>query len=325
MFSNIKTKWLVIIFAVLLLLVVLVLPKRDTKTNRSFNSDLANFEVDNVTAIYIYPKSSDDLITLEKEGDSWNVISPEGVTYSADVSQAENMLTTLNDMTAKRLVARDKSNWAQYQVNDSTGTRVQVLVGKKVVTDIYVGKFDYQQPQNANPYSRQQGIMTSYVRLTDEKDVYAVDGFLSMTFGRSANDLRNRKMVQFDRESATRFAFVTPEGNYNLIKQDSTWLLDGIIPDSTAMADFLSNIHNVQSGNFLNSADVLNQDAKYMLTIEADNLTEPIKIQAFVSDTTNRFAISTSQNKGSYFSGKNGLFEKFFVSKNELSNGSDDN
>lgn len=315
MFNKIKTKWLVILFSVLLVLVLLLLPKHTTKTNRSFKSDLADFEIDNVTEIYLYPKSSGDLITLEKEGDDWKIITPGGETFMADAAQADNMLTTLSEFTAKRLVAREKSKWAQYQVTDSLGTRVQVMDGKKVVVDMYIGKFDYQQPQNPNPYSRQQGIMTSYVRLSDDKDVYAVDGFLSMTFGRSAKELRNRKMVQFDKQSATRLAFVTPDGNYNLIKQDSVWLLDGIIPDSAAVADYLSNVSNMQSSEFVSRDNVLEQDAKYMLTIEANNLTEPLKIQAFASDTVNRYAISTSQNEGSYFSGKNGMFEKIFQSK----------
>ena len=323
MFSNIKIKWLAIIFIVLLLLVLVVLPKKNNTTNRSFKSDLADFETEDVTAIYIYPKSSGSLITLEKEGDNWKVVTPEGETYPADKNQAENMLTTLNELTAKRLVSREKSAWEQYQVNDSLGTRVQVLTGKKVVADIYVGKFDYQQAQNPNPYSRQQGIMTSYVRLANDKDVYAVDGFLSMTFGRSAQDFRSRKMVQFDRDKATRFSFTTPEGNFNLTKQDSLWLVDGVTADSATMADFLSNIHNVQTGAFVGKEAVLSQNPKYILTIEGTDMPQ-IKVEAFASDTTNNYALSSSLNQGSYFSGKGGLFDKFFKTKEAFIKGMTD-
>ena len=59
----------------------------------------------------------------------------------------------------------------RFQVTDSLGVRVKVESKGKIVSDIVIGKFDYQQP--TNPYDR-QGTMRTYVRLTDENEVYVI-------------------------------------------------------------------------------------------------------------------------------------------------------
>jgi hypothetical protein len=60
MFNNIKTKWLAGIFALLAALTVIVIIANNSKStisrNRTFKSEITDFDTAKVTQIIIYPK-----------------------------------------------------------------------------------------------------------------------------------------------------------------------------------------------------------------------------------------------------------------------------
>ena len=320
MFNKINIKWLAGIFLLLLLLVLLAMPRREKSTSRSFKSELTDFDSAKITAINIYPKNGGEMITLERNAGNWSVKDATG-TYNAANAQADEMIKTLFDLTAKRLASKSKDKQGYYQVDDSTGIRVQAIAGSKTVADVYVGKFNYQQPpQGANPYMRQQqGTMTTFIRMTKSNDIYAVDGFLSMTFGRTVADLRDRKVLGVNKDKVSKVSFNSPAGDFNLIKQDSIWMIDGLVTDSASAAEYISGLSFVSNSAFLTENAVMDKTPQYVLTIEAEDLTEPVKVNAYVSDTTNRFAITSSTNKGTYFSGNTGgLFDQLFPTKNSF-------
>ena len=59
------------------------------------------------------------------------------------------------------------------------------LVEGSILGDIYIGSFSYNQTTRKPK---------TYVRLNKEKDVFAVEGYLSMTFNRDLNGLRNKSI-----------------------------------------------------------------------------------------------------------------------------------
>ncbi len=323
MFNKLNTKWLVGIFAGLLLIVLLVTlndKKATLNRNRSFRSQLTDFDSARVTSVVIYPKSQKDQIVLKKDGRSWSV--QEGnKKYSADESAVKNAIENLISMTAIRMASRDKSSWKEFEVTDSSSTRVQVLTGKKVVADLFIGKFTYQQPKNANQYQymRQRGTLTSYVRIAGDDAVYALDGLLSMTFNRQASDFRNRVIIKSEAKDWNKLSFAIPGGSFNLIKQNEKWMIDGILADSASVAKYLNGIQNLSSVNYIDQPALDKTEPDYTLSIEGANLQNPIKIKAFRTDTANMYALTSSMNEGSYFSGKqSGLFTKIFVDKNSF-------
>jgi hypothetical protein len=286
MFKKIDIKWLAIVFVVLLALVVLV-TLIDTKStinqNRTFNSQLTDFDTVSVSSISIYPKSKNEQIQLIK---------------------------------ATRVAAKDKKAWGEFEVTDSAATHVQLMTNKKIVADIYIGKFTYKQPENANPYMQQRGIMTSYVRVAGKNEVYAVEGILGMSFNREANSFRNQTLIMAAKENLTKLNFSMPGGSYNLIKQNNKWMVNGLLADSASVDSYLSSISRLNNSNFIDEPILESTSPDYTLTIEGDNIPQPIKIKAFKADTANVFALTSSLNEGSYFSAKaSGLMEKIFVDK----------
>jgi hypothetical protein len=318
MFKKIDIKWLAIVFVVLLALVVLV-TLIDTKStinqNRTFNSQLTDFDTVSVSSISIYPKSKNEQIQLIKVDKDWK-IAIGNKKYTADENAVKNMLYSLITLKATRVAAKDKKAWGEFEVTDSAATHVQLMTNKKIVADIYIGKFTYKQPENANPYMQQRGTMTSYVRVAGKNEVYAVEGILGMSFNREANSFRNQTLIMAAKENLTKLNFSMPGGSYNLIKQNNKWMVNGLLADSASVDSYLSSISRLNNSNFIDEPILGSTSPDYTLTIEGDNIPQPIKIKAFKADTANVFALTSSLNEGSYFSAKaSGLMEKIFVDK----------
>ena len=193
MFRKLNYKKLIIIVAILLVIVVIVELINSGKGERSFKSDLVEIDTSKVSEIYLYPKAEDfEEIKISRLKQGWKV-EHEGQAYNADGSVIYNMLTELILLKPERVAANDKLRWEEFEVTDSTGVRIKVYENRKIVADVIIGKFSYQQP--SNPYAQRQGKMTTYVRITEEPEVYAVNGFLSMTFNRDINSFRNKNLV----------------------------------------------------------------------------------------------------------------------------------
>lgn len=320
MFNKLNFKWLVGIFIVLLALtvVVVILNKSESTAskNRTFRSELTSFDTASVSRITIIPKYGGTTINLFKREDKWLVTIDEK-DYNADAAAIKSMLTNLKTLRAIRVAAKSKDLWAKYEVNDSAATHVMVNEGKKIVVDIYLGKFSYQQPKNTNPYMyQQQGKMTSYVRLAGDRQVYAVDGMIAMSFNRHASDFRNRTLIRSNKENWNRLVFTLPESSFNLTKQGNNWMVDGLLADSASVASYLSSLAWLSSSNFTEESMLLSTTPSHTLIIEGENMEIPLKIQAFPADTTIGYAITSSLNNGTYFGGnKNDLYNKIFKEK----------
>ncbi len=325
MFNKISFKGLLAVFAVLLMLsIVVILLNRSNSAaskNRTFKSELTDFDTANVTHITIIPKLGGIPVDLFKHNEQWKV-SIDEQDYNADPSVVKGMLSNLMSLKATRVAANKKDQWAKYEVTDSAATHVLVNEGRKIVADIYLGKFSYQQPKNANPYMyQQQGKMTSYIRLAGDKQVYAVDGMIAMTFNRQGSDFRNRTLIRSKQENWNHLTFTTPENSYSLTKQGTNWTIDGLLADSASVASYISSMAWLNSSSFIEESVLTSNSAVYTLSIEGENMVAPIKIFAFPADTINIYAITSSLNNGTYFSGsKNGLFNKIFVEKDSFLN-----
>ena len=318
MFNKISIRTLAAVFVVLLAIVLIGIFSGNQKKSRSFKSDLAVFDTAQVSQIIVYPKSGGELITFKKRGNNWQV-SEAGETCNADNDQVRNMLITVSELKAKRLAGKGKEYWDKYEVTDSLGTRVKLSGGKKALADVYVGKFSYTQPpQSANPYQRQQGTMTSFVRLNNDKDVYAVDGYLAIMFNRKIKDYRDSKVLKVPKNSIEQITINQPDGVITIVKNDSVWMVDGLMADSTAMEDYLSELSFVRSTDFLPEAMKPMGSATHQLRLEGGNGILLGEVDAFFVDSTN-IAIAGSINEGTWFDGtKAELFTRLFKPKASL-------
>lgn len=321
MFSKFNIKWLAGIFVALLILVVIVKIRESSKTahnrNRTFTSQLTNFDSASVGSIYITPKSGKS-VHLYKDVKGWKVES-KGKKYNADINLVTNMIQQMKGLTAVSIAANGKDKWKEFQVTDSAATNVKFMNGNKTLMDIYLGKFSYKKPTNYNPYMRQQGNMTSYVRVNGDNRVYAVSGFLAMSFNRQANDFRNRQLISGDKNEWKQLSFKEGDKSFDLINKNGKWTIGGLPADSAATVKYLNSIERVYSSDFVADSVLKSNEPDYTLDISSGPKGESIQINAFKADTANAYALSSSLNEGTYFSGKKSkLMNKIFITKEQL-------
>jgi hypothetical protein len=324
MFRKLNLKTLVIILTVLV--AIYFIADMVGGNDRTFRSEIVKVDTANVTDIYISILKDKAEIRLKRTGGpaDWEV-SSAGSSFVADPNIVKNILAQFTEMKPERIAATSKDKWAQFEVSDSTGTHVIVKDGNSELANVYVGKFSYSQPpaqaqQQQNPYQQQQrGKMTSFIRVNKEDEVYAVEGFLKMTYQKDINSYRQKSLVNVNKDDLTRLVFNYPGfSTFSLIKNDTKWLLDGVVADSAKTAKYLTKIARLTSSDFLPPSTLKTGEATYKLTIEGNNIS-PIEIKAFPSDTLVKFVMTSSANVGAEFNGGKGkLFEKVFVDQTEF-------
>lgn len=307
MFRKINNKLVLAVLAVLLVIVALVQLIDSKKGNRTFKSVLVEVQTDEVTSVEIYPNSiNGKLIKLFKENDLWKVES-DGKKYNADPSTVGRMVEELNGLKPKSVAATNKENWAKFEVSDSLGTRVKLLKGSEVLTDLVVGKFSYQDPGN----------MTSYVRLASDKEVYGVDGMLAMSFDRNLNSFRDRTIIKSNKTDWTRLTFNYPaDSSFVLEKKGEKWMIGAMEADSALVAQYFNKVANLTDGSFADQKPVT--IPTHRLTIEGNNMIQKVEIAGYYIDTEN-FVIESNQNPDAWFKSKTSA-QKIFISSLNLIN-----
>jgi len=319
MFKKLNFKVLLVIFIALLAVFLITKMIENKKGERSFRKDLVTVSLEEVDGLtYIPEPSTGREIDLTKESEGWYVVA-DGITYNADGSVIENLISSLISLKPQRVAATSKSKWKEYQVTDSTGTRVTLFSEDKKIADLYIGKFSYQPQESTNPYQQQQGKMTSYVRLAGDKEIYAVEGFLKMSFQSDIKNLRLRSLIDINKEGIARVVYNYPgDASYTVSRMGTQFMIDGVVTDSTITDKYLATLARLSSLDFVDNVSFDFNNPSHKIIIESNSI-PPIELKAFEADTVNRFIITSSANPGSFFSGsENDLFGKAFVGKDEF-------
>jgi hypothetical protein len=319
MYRKFDLKKLLLILVILVAIVAIVLVADSKKGNRSFRASMFESDTAKVTRIVLQPKSDvENIVDIRREKDGWKVGSGNS-SFAADAMMVNDLLGSLTQLKTLRVAGNDKSKWNDFEVTDSTAMKVKVYTGRKLKSGLYIGRFNYQQPKNRNPYDyNQRGTMSTYVRLDGEKTVYLVEGFLAMTFNRSVNDFRNKTIIKADAKDLTKLTFTYPaDSSYILLKENGKWMINGIMADSALVAGYLNSLGWTNSQNI--SDDARPAGPLFTLKIDGNNFTAPVTVNAFVADTANKYFISSSQNDGVYFSDEDeGLIQRIFAGKSRF-------
>ncbi len=303
MFKKLSNKNLLIIIAVLGAIVLLVNYLDSSKSNRTFREELVSIDSAAVTQILLYPKATEHAeVKLEKIGDSWQVNLPNGKKASVPVDRIQGLIIELQKIKPMRLAATKRSRWSDFKT-DSSGTRVKVMEGEQTTLDIIIGRFDFNQ---------QARSATSFVRLYDDSSVYAVDGFLELSFNQGHDSFRDKGLIKTTASTIMQVNFVYPDSAFSIVKNGDRWLLDTLELDSTAVAGYLNTLAYTNGNKFIDDPDpAFIGSATYSLRIETMDV-GTITIDAYV-DSSNSI-VNSSQNPESYFDGNvNNLVKTLFV------------
>jgi len=243
-----------------------------------------------------------------RKGKDW-CVSQGDVSGRAEPRAANYIISQLEQISPDRLGSNDPKDWKQFNVNDSLGTRVVLLYDKDTALDVVVGRFSYIPQQKKS---------ISYVRLSGQKEVYAVDGFLSMNVANEFDNWRDKRLMPGDYPTWTKLTFTYPNDSGFVIQKDSNeqWVFnDGTMPDSLAAVTLIKDVSSQNYGSFVNTFDTTGKQPMFTLRAEGSDFS-PVLIKAYPADTANKYAISSTLNPGSFISGsKNGIFSKTFPSK----------
>ena len=274
----------------------------------SFKAELIAIDTAQVTTINVYPKSDEfQELTLQKENGQW--IATQGtVTTPANIGAVNSLLGNLNFIKTKRVAAKRQEKWADYEVEETSGSRIKVYAGTELLEDFIVGRFSFNQ-------QTRQGV--SFVRITKEDEVYAVDGFLSMTMGQGFDAYRNKNFLAVNQADVTQITVQNNDGTSQAYANlNGQWSKDGTAIDSTIMATYLTTIQNLSGSTFVDDVDEtqVNSMLYKTMTIAANNLRAPITIKCYRDPARELpYLFQSSQNEGAYFgSAEDGLFEKLF-------------
>jgi hypothetical protein len=319
MFKRFTSRILIIILIVLLAVyfVVTQLSSRD----RTFKDKILSFDSKNVTEILISDPKAKTEVKLELDGKEWKVLA-NGKTYNGDTNVVKNILKQLGDLQTKRFAGKGEDAWIKFQVTDTNAIKVTLMGKSDRVAELYIGRFSYSQPKGQEKQAMQQqqpkGEMNTYVRAAEDKEVYAVDGFMRMNFNRDFNSYRNKMLVNVKPNDITRIVYTYPDRKMTLEKQGTKWMVNGMPADSVKMTRYLSTMARLSSANFVD-IDLSAAQPAYLVNIEGTNFS-PVQVKAFpVADTNINFAISSSVNEGAFFNGKKSdFFKKIMIAEQEV-------
>jgi hypothetical protein len=309
-----NTKTLIILLAILA--IVLLVTNLNKKEDRTFRSELVDIDTTRVTKMEIMPKAgSGQTITITKTGDEWNLAS-EGKSYKPDASALRNILVELTRMRTERVAATSKADWQEFEVTDSTATRLKVYEGKEVVADVYLGKFSYSQPSGIqNPQQRQQTRMFTHVRLDGEDAVYVVEGFIKMSIQPNLDNYRTKVLCAAPVSDITRVTFRSPEDQFTVSLENGIWMLDGQPADSTMTVRYLQKVARLSGSVFIDDVKPQTPSPTHTVKVEGNNML-PVELKAYPADPENEYIVTSSLVPDAQYSGSNGeLFERTFVGR----------
>ncbi len=292
------------------------------KAERTLDVDLVAIDTGRISTIHIFPQAErGEELVFSRSGLDWTV-TKEDLSVPADKYSIENALNELLNLKADRLVARSEDKWPEFHVNDSLGTRVLVKEGKKTTLDMIIGRFNYQPPTGGYPgYGQQYGTGITYVRNGEENEVYAVEGFLAMSFNQGFNNWRDQTVCRLTRDQVNKVVFEYPaDSGFIAQKMDMNWTINGILADSTSMAQYLNGLSRKSHGNFADGFSPVSGPA-FQVTFEGINMT-PLLIRAY-PQAGDEVILHSSINPDSYFrTTKEGLFKDIFKGSAGLISGS---
>lgn len=285
MAKKLNNKTLLIILAALLGVYGLSTLLAPDYADSNFESVSIDIDTASVTSILFYPKSENlQEIKLTKQGTDW-MVQKGSTTAKADPRGASAVLGSLVGVKPQRLVSDSKDKWKDYEVTDSLGTRVKVYAGSKLLTDVMLGKFAFQQqPQS----------MTSHIRMYEDDRVFSVDGPLSMAFSRTFDSFRDKSFVAVNKANVNKVSLVSNGTPLTAAKgPDGKW--SGI--DSTAIDGYLNGLAMLNGASFKEGYTASGEPMATM-TIEGNNM-PPATIKCY-KDVTG-FVLNSSQNPDNFF------------------------
>lgn len=315
MSNRFENKKLLYVLGLLLIILAITYLVKIPRQSSTLKTTLLRFDTAQVVRIVIKPKSLEGgEFEFIKEKDGWKVRQGD-IVSKPRTSAVSNLLSDLIDIRPAGLAAVDRAKWAEYDVTDSLGIRVRTENRKgKALADVVIGRFSYKPVQNPyGGYGSGSIDGTSYVRLANENEVYAVDGFLTFSFSGGFDEWRDKTLIHATRSDINKITFAFPaDSGFVLEKTDNKWMAAGMPADSAKTSDYLSEISFTDGEKFADGFRPASTPA-YKADIEGNNMLS-ITIKCYRHED-GRLILNSSLNPDVYFESTfDGIFGRIFKS-----------
>jgi hypothetical protein len=258
-------------------------------------------------------------LELIQEAGTWKVGVGGGKYVPAQKSAVKSMISSLLQVKPSRLVAKNPEKWSEYQV-DTSGIRVTTYESGDKTLDLIVGRFGMKN-QNGAPqnYMQNQNSFYTFVRLSEDEEVYAADNFMAMSLQTDPAAYRNKQLISALTDSIAEIQFNYPDSTFKMIKNGSIWFVAGQQIDSASAAGYLNNLRYVSSSGFVDDVPEAALTAPaFNLTIVQKGQEENIIVNAY-QHPEYKWILSSTKNPHSYFADE-AVFNKIFKRKNYFLN-----
>ena len=276
------------------LLAILLLRKTINKPEvRSFREILVTIDTAIVDKI-ILTKGIESRIELQKENDVWTAAS-NGIIVPATINSVKGLLTSMVNIKPQQLISKKKDKWAEYELDDDSGKKVEIYADGKLMDAFYTGRFNFDQ---------QNQTAKTFLRKADEADVYSVDGFLSMTLDKNLNDFRNKKLFNgLQKNRVKSISYKSKSSSQNISFDTNQWLNANNLPlDSIKVENYLTQLIS-KSGSQIDDDFVVNMNKlEGTIQLMSENNNSVAEVNFYIeAENTKPFVFHSSLNEGVYF------------------------
>jgi len=275
---------LLIILVILALLAFLVERSRTRKLSPHLKRLISEKQTEKIDRIIISREG--DTSRLIRENDTWYV-EILGKKKKTDEKKVDRLFGTLDSLRGE-LVSSSGERYGEYEV-DEKGLRALFLSGDDTVLDIIVGK--------SGP-----DFNSSYVRKTDEEGVYLVNRYLRSVFYPNPDRWRDRKIVEFDRDSIEEFSVRKGKKYCRVVREDTLYVVKEGDCDTSKIRSFLGTWSRLTAVSFDDTISVAAaglDKPQYIVTLVPVK-GEEVKLTVGKKDDKNRYYLSKEGDEQIY-------------------------
>lgn len=192
----------------ILVILVIILLLVKTKESKNIAKEIKYIKVDSTQISKIQIINDTDTLLFAKEED-WEIIEP--IKYPIDTRKKDQLLKGLVNLTLTGLVSENKEAHSEYGVDDSSGIRISVYKGDKMVNDFIIGKC-------SKDYSH------SYLREIGSDKVYQNKENFYYQVNSPLKKWRDRSITSIELEDIKSITIKVKDNEYSLTFADTVWM-----------------------------------------------------------------------------------------------------
>lgn len=190
-------------------------------------------EADQIEALKVSTIAGGDA-ELTKGADGWTLTAPQAA--KADDSEVSGITSSLASVAMQRVVDENPSNLGDYGLKEPV---VEVSFRTKGSSEFKTLQLGTKSPTGSDMYAK----------TADSPKVFLVYGYLESSFNRTPFDLRDKKILTFDRDKADRIEISRGESLLAFSKANGEWRVTAPIDaraDFSAIEGLLSRLQSAQ-------------------------------------------------------------------------------